>query len=327
MRLIVSEKNNAARRIAEILSDGSAGVEQTAGVNVYSWGGTSVVGLSGHVVGVDFPDEYSNWNKVDPAELVDAEIVKTPTQENIVNVLKRLARDADGVTIATDYDREGELIGKEAYELVREVNEDVPIDRVRFSSITENEVKSAFAEPDDLDFDLAAAGEARQIIDLIWGAALTRYLSLAAKQYGDDFISVGRVQSPTLKLLVDREREIEAFDPEDYWELFADLLADGEDDPFEAQYYYLDEDDNEAERIWEESEAEAVFEALQGAKSAEVTEVDRRTRTDRRPRQPSHPRSSCGTATPRITAVPPHPATCSRCGRSTSTGPHRPTAR
>ena len=283
MRLIVSEKNNAARRIAEILSDGSASVEQRAGVNVYSWGGTSVVGLSGHVVGVDFPDEYSNWNKVDPAELVDAEIVKTPTQENIVNVLKRLARDADRVTIATDYDREGELIGKEAYELVREVNEDVPIDRVRFSSITENEVKSAFAEPDDLDFDLAAAGEARQIIDLIWGAALTRYLSLAAKQYGDDYISVGRVQSPTLKLLVDREREIEAFDPEDYWELFADLLADGEGDPFEAQYYYLDEDDNEAERIWEESEAEAVFSALQGASTAEVSEVDRRTRTDRPP--------------------------------------------
>jgi len=283
VRLIVSEKNNAARRIAEILSDGSSSVEQQAGVNVYSWGGTRVVGLSGHVVGVDFPEEYSNWNKVDPAELVHADVVKTPTQENIVNVLQRLANGADRVTIATDYDREGELIGKEAYELVREVNEDVPIDRVRFSSITENEVKNAFSEPDDLDFDLAAAGEARQIIDLIWGAALTRYLSLAAKQYGDDFISVGRVQSPTLKLLVDREREIEAFDPDDYWELFGDVLAEGEDAPFEAQYYYLDADDNEAERVWDESEAEAVFEALQGTDAVEVTEVDRRTRTDRPP--------------------------------------------
>ena len=98
---------------------------------------------------------------------------------------------------------------------------------MRFSSITEREVTDAFADPDDLDFDLAAAGEARQTIDLIWGAALTRFLSLSARQLGDDFISVGRVQSPTLKLIVEREREIEAFDPEDYWELFAELRKNG----------------------------------------------------------------------------------------------------
>ena len=283
MELIVTEKDNASRRIAEILSDGTASTERVGGVNVYRWGGKRVVGLSGHVVGVDFPEEYSDWNEVDPSELVDAEIVKTATRADIVNSLKRLARDADRVIIATDYDREGELIGKEAYELVREVNEDVPVDRVRFSSITQNEVTEAFRNPDEIDFDLAAAGEARQIIDLIWGAALTRFLSLAAKQYGDDFISVGRVQSPTLKLLVDREREIEAFDPKDYWEIFADLLKAGEDAPFEAQYYYLDGDDNEAERIWSEPDADAIFAALKGATGAEVTEVERRTRTDRPP--------------------------------------------
>ena len=281
MELIISEKQNAARRIAEILSDGAASTEQVGSVNVYSWGSKRCIGLSGHVVGVDFPEEYSDWNDVDPAELIDAEIVKTPTQEGIVNALKRLARDADHVVIATDYDREGELIGKEAFELVREVNPDVQIDRVRFSSITDNEVRSAFDNPDELDFDLAAAGEARQVIDLIWGAALTRFLSLSAKQYGDDFISVGRVQSPTLKLIVDREREIEAFDPEDYWEIFADLAKNG--DEFEAQYYYLDSDDNEAERIWSESDADAVFAALTGTTEATVTEVDRRTRTDRPP--------------------------------------------
>ncbi len=283
MELIVSEKDNTARRIAEILSGGTASTDRIAGVQVYRWGGKRCIGLSGHVVGVDFPDEYSDWNDVDPAELVDAEIVKTPTKENIVTALKQLAREADRVTIATDYDREGELIGKEAYELVKEAHEGVPIDRVRFSSITENEVTDAFANPDELDFDLAAAGEARQTIDLLWGAALTRFLSLAAKQYGDDFISVGRVQSPTLKVLVDREKEIQAFDPDDYWEIFADLLKDGEDATFEAQYYYLDADDTEAERIWSEDEADAVYSALEGTTSAEVTEVTRRTRTDRPP--------------------------------------------
>ncbi|WP_436903418.1 DNA topoisomerase I [Halovenus halobia] len=280
MKLIITEKDNAARRIAEILSDGSAEVERHNGVNVYRWGDKRVVGLSGHVVGLDFPEEYANWRDVQPAELIDAEIVTEPTQENIVTTLEALARQADEAVIATDYDREGELIGKEAYELVDEYI-DGPIQRVRFSSITDGEVTKAFADPDELDFDLAAAGEARQIIDLIWGAALTRFLSLSARQLGDDFISVGRVQSPTLKLIVDREREIQAFDPETYWELFADLAKNG--DSFEAQYFYEDDDGTEAERVWSESAAQAVDKELRSADSAVVDSVSRRTRTDNPP--------------------------------------------
>ena len=278
MELIVTEKNNAARRIADILSEGGASTDTYAGVNVYEWGGRRCIGLSGHVVGVDFPPEYSDWRDVEPAELVHADVVKEPTQEDIVNALQRLAREADSVIIATDYDREGELIGKEAFELVRAVNEEAPVKRVRFSSITDNEVRSAFANPDEIDFDLAAAGEARQTIDLMWGAALTRFLSLSAKQMGSDFISVGRVQTPTLKLIVDKEREIEAFEPDDYWELFADLTKD--ETEFEAQYFYESEDGTEAERVWNEDDAEAAFATLREASEAIVQSVSSRTRTD-----------------------------------------------
>ncbi|RRJ33121.1 DNA topoisomerase I [Halocatena pleomorpha] len=278
MELIITEKDNAARRIAEILSDGSATTERHNGVNVYSWGGRRCIGLSGHVVGLDFPSEYSDWRDVQPSELVDAEVVKTETRENIVAALRSLARNADTAIIATDYDREGELIGKEAYELVREEISG-PIQRVRFSSITDEEVQSAFESPEEIDFDLAAAGEARQIIDLLWGASLTRFLSLSAKQLGNDFISVGRVQSPTLKLIVDREREIEAFDPEEYWELFADLI---DDEPFKAQYFYR-EDGTEQERIWDEETATTINEQLTEATEARVDSVRRRTRTDEPP--------------------------------------------
>ncbi|RDZ37176.1 MULTISPECIES: DNA topoisomerase I [unclassified Haloferax] len=283
--LIITEKDNAARRIADILSGETASAERMNGVNVYKWGGKRCIGLSGHVVGVDFPPEYNDWRDVEPVELIGAPVEKHPTQENIVAALRRLARRAGKVTIATDYDREGELIGKEAYELVRDVNEDVPVDRVRFSSITNREVTEAFENPDDLDFDLAAAGEARQIIDLVWGAALTRFLSLSARQLGNDFISVGRVQGPTLKLIVDREREIDAFDPEDYWELFSKLTkdADGDAESFEAQYFYLDDDGTEAERIWDEDDAEEAYQTLLGVKAAEVSSVNRRTRTDTPP--------------------------------------------
>ena len=280
--VIVTEKDNAARRIADILSGGAATAERRNDVNVYKWGGTRCIGLSGHVVGVDFPPEYSDWRDVEPVELIDAPVEKTPTQEGIVAALRKLARNASRVTIATDYDREGELIGKEAYELVREVNEEVPVDRVRFSSITETEVTNAFADPDDLDFDLAAAGEARQVIDLTWGAALTRFLSLSARQLGNDFISVGRVQGPTLKLIVDREREIRAFEPEAYWELFGELSkADG--DPFEAQYFFTNDAGNEAERVWDESVAETLTAALAATDEAVVDDVRRRTRTDEPP--------------------------------------------
>ncbi|MGM0591531.1 MAG: DNA topoisomerase I [Halobacteriota archaeon] len=279
--LIITEKDNAARRIADILSGDSAEAERMNGVNVYRWGGKRCLGLSGHVVGVDFPPEYNDWRDVEPVELIDATVEKHPTQENIVAALRRLARNASHVTIATDYDREGELIGKEAYELVRQVNDEVPVDRVRFSSITQREVTEAFENPDELDFDLAAAGEARQIIDLVWGAALTRFLSLSARQLGNDFISVGRVQGPTLKLIVDREREIDAFDPEDYWELFANLQKD--DDAFEAQYFYLDDEDNEAERVWDEATAQEAYETLSAADSASVESVRRRTRVDSPP--------------------------------------------
>ena len=76
----------------------------------------------------------------------------------------------------------------------------------------------AFAHTTELDFALAAAGEARQSIDLMWGASLTRFISLAARRGGQNILSVGRVQSPTLGMIVDREKEIEAFVPEKYWQ-------------------------------------------------------------------------------------------------------------
>ena len=280
MELIITEKNTAARRIAEILSDGSATARGEYDVAVYTWDDCWSIGLSGHVVGVDFPAAYQDWRDVEPVELIEADVRTTVTRPDIVRTVEQLSADADRVIIATDYDREGELIGKEAYDIVRGINEDVPIDRVRFSSITEGEVTSAFDDPDEIDFDLAAAGEARQVVDLVWGAALTRFLSLSAGRLGNDFISVGRVQSPTLKLLVEREREIRAFEPTPYWELLAEL---GDEEAFEAQYFYLDESDNEAERVWDETVAERVYADVNQADVATVVEVDRRTRTDTPP--------------------------------------------
>ena len=231
MHLIVAEKNISARRIAEILGHGKKIIEnKDAGVSTYSFGETTTVGLRGHVVEIDFVEGYSNWRseKFTPRSLIDAKTIKIPTERKIVSLLQKLAKKAERITIATDFDTEGELIGKEAYELVRAVNPKVVVDRARFSAITSQELTHAFSHTTELDFALAAAGEARQSIDLMWGAALTRFISLAARRGGQNILSVGRVQSPTLTMIVDREKEIEAFIPEKYWQISLDTEKSGE---------------------------------------------------------------------------------------------------
>ncbi len=223
MHLIIAEKHDAAKRIAAILAGSKPKSARVHGTETFSFDDRVVMGLSGHIVGVDFPSDYNNWQKVDCRDLIHAEIVTTPIQPKIISALKKLGEEADRITIATDYDREGELIGAEALKIIALKNPKITVDRVRYSAITKEEIQSVFKKPGSMDFDLAASGEARQIIDLVWGAVLTRFISKTAGRLGKEFLSVGRVQSPTLALIVDREKEIEAFLPKPYWEIYADL--------------------------------------------------------------------------------------------------------
>lgn len=221
--LIVSEKNIAAKKIAQLLGNGKVEAGKSGSVDIYRFrlnGDEMVsVGLKGHILKVDFPTEYSNWQEVDPIKLIDAKILKVPTQKALITALKKQAKEVDEVIIATDFDREGELIGSDAANEIKSVRPDMPVRRARFSALTKGEVDRAFSELDDLSLSLAHAGEARQDIDLIWGATLTRFLSLASTRLGRQFLSVGRVQSPTLCLVVARERERQAFVIETYWQL------------------------------------------------------------------------------------------------------------
>ncbi|MDY6958775.1 MAG: toprim domain-containing protein, partial [Halobacteriota archaeon] len=180
MEYIITEKHNTAKRIASILSGGDLKNRKIGGIDAYEFDGRVVIGLSGHIVGADFPEKYRNWSDVDPGELIDSEIITVPTQKKFITALKKIAKEADHVTIATDYDREGEFIGVEALRIIIEVNPKIDVDRVKYSAITPSEIISAFDEPTDVDYNLAAASETRQIVDLIWGSVLTRYVSLSA---------------------------------------------------------------------------------------------------------------------------------------------------
>ena len=116
------------------------------------------IGLKGHVLNPAFPEGYSNWQKTDLHDLIDAELIKEPTDKNVVKAIKKVAKEADELVIATDFDREGELIGLEALEEILDANPalgtreeidagSLPIKRARYSALTKEEIERAFAEP------------------------------------------------------------------------------------------------------------------------------------------------------------------------------------
>ena len=272
-KLIITEKANAARRISTILSDGTSKSSSTGGVTVITFeaGGDeySVVSLRGHIIELDYPPEYNDWSATNPADLVHAPQVKTVKVKSILNTIKDLASKADEIIIATDYDREGELIGMET---VKEIGADMgTVKRAKFSALTKGEVETAFENLTEPNEKLADAAEARQIIDLSWGAVLTRLISLSSGQVGKNFMSVGRVQSPTLKLLVDRHEEIEKFVPTPFWDIvgkFGMLAFRGDhvDNPF-----------------WDKEKADAVLAKVEGATSGTVSSYDVETKEEYRP--------------------------------------------
>ncbi len=221
MRLIVCEKDIAARRIASILSNGKLEIVK-GNPPIYKFDDSVVIGLKGHIIDIDFPEDFKSW-KSDLKELINSRIIKIRKQEAIIKRLEELGKQADEVIIATDYDREGENIGVEAIEIIRGVNPSVKIRRAIFSAITKEEILEAFSNLKEVDYNLADSAQARREIDLLWGAALTRFLSTATGYLGKSFLSAGRVQTPTLALIVEKELERMKFKPEKYFEVKAEL--------------------------------------------------------------------------------------------------------
>ncbi len=250
--LIITEKDKSARRIAEILSGGKFGSKKVSKLSVYVFKKDNrevhIIGLKGHLLRVDFPPHYQNWQKVEPKELIDAKIIKIPIDKAVLKALKEEVVWADELIVATDFDREGELIGYDVTEEAKKIKAFKDFRRARFSALTPQEINEAFKNLQKPYLSLALAGEARQEIDLVWGATLTRFLSLASRRFGKQFLSVGRVQSPTLCLLAQREKEIREFKPTDYWQLKLVLAKDGQ------QFVVF----HEKERFFDQREVEKI---------------------------------------------------------------------
>lgn len=187
-------------------------------------------------------------------------------KEKVISDLKAKAEIADSIYIATDPDREGEAIGWHLEKLLN-IDEEAKV-RITFNEITEKAVKLAVAEPRTIDVNLVNAQQARRILDRLVGYELSPVLWQKIRKG----LSAGRVQSVATKIIVDREKEIKAFVPEEYWLLNAEF-AKANSQAFAAEFYgELKNDKVSKIELKNEVEAKAIYEQIKG-KAAYVKDL------------------------------------------------------
>ncbi|MDW8104816.1 MAG: type I DNA topoisomerase [Armatimonadota bacterium] len=200
--------------------------------------------------------------------------ITLPERQDVLKKLKEAAEQASEVYLASDPDREGEAIAwhlKEALNLHQ-------ARRIEFNEITRQAVQQALQHPRDIDMNRVHAQQARRILDRIVGYRLS---PLLWKKASRNTLSAGRVQSVAVRLVVEREREIEAFVPEEYWTITARLTPDTEANAFDATLRLCD---GEKLELHNEQEANAVVQELQGAQY-----VVQKIKRSERKRNPSPP--------------------------------------
>ena len=206
------------------------------------------------------------------------EYIPVKGREDVIKDLEKRAKSAGTVYLATDPDREGEAISWHLKELLHIPDEKAR--RVTFNEITKKVVTENIRSPRDIDMDLVNAQQARRVLDRLVGYKLSPMLW---RKLGRPRLSAGRVQSVATRIVIDRENEIRAFTPEEYWLLDAALRRVDAKDAFTARYYGKDGKKGE---LHSEDEVNAVVDAVQG--SGEAFRVAAVKRSDKF-RSPSPP--------------------------------------
>ena len=187
--------------------------------------------------------------------------------------LRKEVKKADKVYLATDPDREGEAI---SWHLSKALKlEDKKVYRISFNEITKNAVKASLKNPRDIDMDLVDAQQARRVLDRVVGYRISPLLWAKVKRG----LSAGRVQSVALRIIADREAEIDAFIPEEYWTLDAELNVKGERKPLIAKFYGTEK---EKMTIESKEQLNEILKELDGA-DYEVSEIKKGERTKKAP--------------------------------------------
>ena len=243
------------------MSDKLIIVESPAKANTikrYLGGNAKVVASMGHVrdlpkskLGVDVENDF------------EPEYINIRGKGDLIKSLKRDAKDAKKIYLATDPDREGEAI---AWHLAKVLEEEKDrITRVTFNEITKNAVKKAIDNPRDIDINLVDAQQARRVLDRIVGYKMSPVLWKKVKRG----LSAGRVQSVAVRLICEREEEIEKFVAEEYWNIYATLLDENTSTQFEAKISQMN---GKKLEMHSKDDVDGILEDLKGAKYI-VTEV------------------------------------------------------
>tara|TARA_Y100000310_G_scaffold345343_1_gene463961 strand:+ start:9325 stop:11589 length:2265 start_codon:yes stop_codon:yes gene_type:complete len=278
--LIICEKPQSAMKIASALADGKPIKKSNAGVPYYEItnGNTDIiVGCAvGHLYGLTQKDKgkktaKTKGKKTGGWNFPVFDIEWTPTSESnkssafskkYLTTLKKLAKQCDSFTVATDYDIEGEVIG---LNVVRFICKKDDAGRMKFSTLTKDELRKSYEnKATTLDWPQAKAGETRHMLDWYYGINISRALTSAYKSTGKfKILSSGRVQAPALKIVVDREKEIKAFKPVPYWEI--QLNGSLHTEAIEAWH--------KNGKFWEEKDATVVMNNVKGKKKGTITEI------------------------------------------------------
>ena len=269
--LIITEKPNASKKVAEALADGKPIKENMNGVPYYkvTHGNRDIVVACavGHLYGLGekekkgwrFPVFDIEWK---PAAEISK---KSGFSKKYLTVIKKLSKEADEFTVATDYDQEGSVIGKNVVVFACKRKD---ANRMKFSTLTKPDLIEAYENKSKhLDFAQAEAGDARHHLDFYNGINYSRALTSSIKTAGSfKLMSTGRVQGPTLKIIVDREKEIKAFKAIPFWQIElqgnvnkGDIIAWHKEDKF-----------------WDKGKANKVMNKVKNEKKAVVDKTEKK---------------------------------------------------
>lgn len=268
--LIVTEKPTAAARLAEALSGGEAKKLDRDGAPYYRFkrGNKEIVVAPavGHLFVLTEADEKAKWSypvfEVKWAPTIEKKSNKWATK--YFRNMEKLAKGADDAIAACDFDTEGSVIG---FNIIRFICGKKTGKRMKFSTLTKEDLIEAYdkASP-KLDFPQIDAGLARHHMDWLFGINLSRALTLSLEHSGGYWVlSTGRVQGPTLKILNERQKLIQAFKPTPYWEIHLHTTVDGKN----LVAGHADD------KFWKKVDADAVMEKCKG-RHGTIKEVEKK---------------------------------------------------
>ena len=215
-------------------------------------GNTKVVASMGHIR--DLPKSKLG---IDVEHNFEPEYINIRGKGDLIKELKKDAKSSKKVYLATDPDREGEAI---AWHLSKILDvDDSKVTRVTFNEITKTAVQKAIKEPRDIDINLVDAQQARRVLDRIVGYKISPVLWKKVRRG----LSAGRVQSVAVKLIVDREEEIEKFIPEEYWNIYVKLLDEKSKKTFEAKFYGKD---GKKQEVHNKEQVDKILSGIENAK-------------------------------------------------------------